>query len=108
MLVVDDEEIVRSSITGMLHELGYEPIAASSGERALEIFKSSESPFALAILDIVMPRMNGPQLLKQLRQSDGNLPVILSSGYWTEDQIAPLESMKISGFTCCWWVMKQK
>ncbi|MEN8200174.1 MAG: response regulator [Thermodesulfobacteriota bacterium] len=79
ILLVDDEEGIQMLYREELEDDGYEVISAYTGEEGLEKFKA-ESP-DLVILDIQMPGMNGIETLRQMKMSNPELPVILSSAY---------------------------
>lgn len=80
VLLVDDEDTIRSVGTEMLKELGFSVITANDGRDALEIFKSTPDIFC-AILDMTMPHMDGEQCFRELRLLDPAVRVIMSSGY---------------------------
>ena len=79
ILLVDDEEGIQMLYREELEDDGYEVISAYTGEEGLEKFKA-EMP-DLVILDIQMPGMNGIETLRQMKMSNPELPVILSSAY---------------------------
>jgi CheY-like chemotaxis protein len=81
ILVVDDSVTLRRVVTGILERHGYEAVAASDGLVALEALDQSEVPIDLVLLDFVMPKMNGFQFCRAVRQSPrfGGLPVVLMS-----------------------------
>ena len=84
VLLVDDEEIVRSVLDKGLQRLGYRVRAESSGQAALARFKASPDDFDLVITDQTMPQMSGVQLAAALRAIRPDLPVILATGYSPE------------------------
>ncbi len=87
ILLVEDEDAVRTFSTRALSNKGYEVLAAESGERALEIMNSDDAkPIDLLISDVVMPNMDGPTLAQRLRQNNPKLKIIFISGY-TEDKL---------------------
>ncbi len=77
-LVIDDEALVRSTVSGMLESLGYTAMVAPDGRRALELFRSL--PIALVVTDIFMPEKDGLETIRELRRLNGQLPVIAMSG----------------------------
>ena len=81
ILFVEDEDAVRGVAAKLLRARGYEVIEAASGEEALEIAESHAGEIDLMISDVVMPGMQGPDLLKQARQYLGTAPVMFISGY---------------------------
>jgi CheY-like chemotaxis protein len=86
ILLVEDEELVRSLSRQVLESCGYSVIEAGDGVEALEIFEKSEKRIDLLITDVVMPRMGGPELAEKLLALVPNLPILFASGY-TDDAI---------------------
>jgi two-component system, cell cycle sensor histidine kinase and response regulator CckA len=87
ILLVEDEDAVRTFSTRALTNKGYEVLSAESGEKALEIVANEKSAkIDLLITDVVMPNMDGPTLAQRLRQNNPNLKIIFISGY-TEDRL---------------------
>ena len=82
VLVVDDETAVRRFATRVLEREGFQVVEATDGAEALEKVKANGS-VDLIVTDIVMPRMNGVELMQALSLSHPHLPVILMSGYAT-------------------------
>ena len=79
VLLVDDEELVQVFMTDALREMGGIPHTASNGEEALAIL--AQQPMDLLITDIMMPVMDGLQLLERVKASYPDLQVIVISGY---------------------------
>lgn len=78
ILVVDDEEAVRTLLDTVLHRKGHDVVLASDGQKAIELFRL-ERP-ALTILDLKMPGMNGLVVLQKIRALHPQAPVIILSG----------------------------
>lgn len=72
---MDDSRLVRSIITASLEEAGYETVQAENGKEAIDLLKSE--PVDLILLDVMMPVMDGPTMLAELRGSGNQVPVIL-------------------------------
>jgi two-component system, cell cycle sensor histidine kinase and response regulator CckA len=83
VLVVDDEDAVRRFAMRVLEREGYLVIEARDGVEALELIKQGGTLLELVLSDIVMPRLNGVELMQALAASHPELPVILMSGYAT-------------------------
>ena len=81
ILIVDDEETIVKSITGVLEDEGFEITTAKHGEEALDLFQR-EIPL-LTLLDIWMPGMDGIEVLKRMKGIEPNCPVIMLSGHAT-------------------------
>jgi two-component system cell cycle sensor histidine kinase/response regulator CckA len=83
LLVVDDETAVRRFACRVLERAGYGVLEAADGVEALELIERNGKTLEAVISDIVMPRMNGVELMQALSSSQPELPVILMSGYAT-------------------------
>ncbi len=83
ILIVDDEQAIRSALQGLFEDEGYLVTVASSGEEA--IAKLRKLSFACVLLDIWMPGIDGLETLTRIRQIDDALPVIMMSGHATID-----------------------
>jgi PAS domain S-box-containing protein len=81
VLLVEDEDLVRELARGLLRKSGYTVLEASDGGQALEVAASHASPIDLLITDVVMPRMNGPELERQLTAARPGLKVLFTTGY---------------------------
>jgi two-component system cell cycle sensor histidine kinase/response regulator CckA len=81
VLLVEDEDAVRSFAVEALKRQGYEVIQASSGAEALEVMDASLSKVDIVVSDVIMPELDGPSMFKELRKSDPDLKIIFMSGY---------------------------
>ena len=81
ILLVEDEDAVRAFAVRALTSRGYTVIEADSGERALEVIEGDDKGFELILSDVVMPEMDGPTLLRELRKRGIKTKVIFVSGY---------------------------
>jgi UDP-3-O-[3-hydroxymyristoyl] N-acetylglucosamine deacetylase len=79
VLVVDDEERIRSSLRGILSDEGYRVLDTGDGSGAMEIL-SRENP-SLVLLDVWMPGLDGIELLRRIKQERPHTPVIMISGH---------------------------
>ena len=89
VLVADDEPPVLKLVSQVLARHGYKVISASDGPTALEACLRRQGPIHLALLDVMMPGMTGPQLAECLKVRDPKIAVLFTSGY-RSDQIADL------------------
>jgi two-component system cell cycle sensor histidine kinase/response regulator CckA len=89
VLVVDDEPMIRRFAARVLLEEGFGVHEATDGEEALDLIRAGVADLDVVLSDIVMPRMNGVQLLQSLSTLRPDLPVLLMSGYGTA-QLADL------------------
>ncbi len=81
VLVVEDEEVVRTVVARMLRAAGYHVLTASNGGEGLLICEEHQEEIHLLITDVVMPRMSGSQLAERLQRLRPGLPVLYMSGY---------------------------
>jgi two-component system response regulator AtoC len=78
ILVVDDDESIRRYIGKLLTQAGYDVLTASSGKDALKELRTGPD-ISLAILDILMPEMDGLETLSEIRKLSGDLPILMLS-----------------------------
>jgi PAS domain S-box-containing protein len=81
VLVVDDEDYIRSLCGEYVRMLGFEPLEAADGHEAVELFRLHTGTVAFVILDLTMPNMDGVATLKELRKITPEARIMLSSGY---------------------------
>jgi two-component system nitrogen regulation response regulator NtrX len=79
VLIVDDEEGIRESLSGIFEDEGYNVLTSSSGEEALRILKEQNPE--LILLDVWLPGIDGVQTLKDIKNMKPDLPVIVISGH---------------------------
>ncbi len=77
ILVVDDEERMRKLIKDFLTNKGYHILEAEDGEKALEVYQQNKSKIMLILLDVMMPKLDGWSVLRQIRQEDKEVPIIM-------------------------------
>ncbi len=94
ILVVDDEEIMREILETLLTREGYDVKLASSGEEGLELARAL--PFDAAVVDIMMPGINGIETLDELRRFDEDLAVIIITAYASVE--SAISAMKSGAF----------
>ncbi len=93
VLVIDDEEDVRDTLSDILSETGYTVMKAASGEEGLKIFR--ERKFDVVFTDLGMPDLSGYQIAEEIAKLDSKVPVVLVTGW----QVASDEAnLKKSGF----------
>ena len=84
VLLVEDEDAVRSFASRALATRGYRVLTANSGVQALEVMNEQGGEVDLVVSDVVMPEMDGPTLMKHLRKANPDLKIIFMSGYAEE------------------------
>lgn len=85
VLLVDDEDELRSIGAGLLAAMGFTVITASNGREALEVYQRRQSEIDLVLMDLTMPEMDGIETYHELRRHDLALPVLFCSGYGNKD-----------------------
>jgi PAS domain S-box-containing protein len=108
VLLVDDDDGVRTTISRQLMRLGYHVISAADGfealdlvERSLELQdRGSRDAIDLVLLDLTMPRMDGAETFDKLHAIAPDLPVVLCSGYSDEELRTRFEGKAIAGYLC--------
>jgi len=81
VLVIDDEELLRRSLSRVLALHGHQVEVADSGQAGLDLVRAAPERFQLVILDLTMPGLDGVATLAALRELAPTLPVVIASGY---------------------------
>lgn len=81
ILFAEDEEVVRNLCTTLLEKSGYKVLTAKNGEKAIDLFHEHKDEISFAVLDVIMPRMSGPEVCKIIRADRPELPVLFATGY---------------------------
>jgi two-component system cell cycle sensor histidine kinase/response regulator CckA len=98
VLVVDDEETVRTLTRRMLERVGFTVLTAMDGREAVQIFQRVAAEVALVILDLTMPHLDGEACFRELRLIKPTVKVILSSGYNEQDVVNLFAGKGLAGF----------
>ncbi len=98
VLLVDDEHIIRNVAKSILERFGFTVMPAENGREALEVFEQMHDQICLVILDLTMPIMNGEEALRQMKQTDPRIPVLLSSGYNEMEATQRFTGKGLAGF----------
>jgi CheY-like chemotaxis protein len=85
VLLVEDHDSVRNVLRTILEEAGYEVLAAARPTEALALCANRGSSLDLVVADFVLPDMDGPQLIEQIRDLHPAIPVLYISGYLKDD-----------------------
>ena len=101
IVVVDDEPIALDFCRATLTRAGYNVLTASRGEQALTYFQSNRPPVDLALIDVVMPGMNGLALVKRLEKINVGTRIVLMSGY-SPDEVKRIMGDEASRFRSMW------
>ena len=77
VLVVDDESRMRKLIKDFLVQKDYNILEAEDGEKALKLYEENKEKINLILLDVMMPKLDGWSVLRQIRQENKNLPIVM-------------------------------
>jgi len=81
VLLADDEPLLREAGKDMLEKIGYQPVLVENGLLALEYVRNNPDAVSIALLDLIMPVMNGKEAAVEIRKLDPDLPIIFVTGY---------------------------
>ncbi len=98
VLLVDDEEIVRTTTRRVLERFGFEVVVAADGREALDRLAERKGGFDMTLLDLTMPELNGEQALRLMRSQWPELKVLVMSGYSEHEVADRLDNGGASGF----------
>jgi two-component system, cell cycle sensor histidine kinase and response regulator CckA len=98
VLVVDDEDVVRRVVVRALESAGYEVVAARGGREAIAAVEAAPDRFALVVLDLTMPELDGRETNDRLKRLCPSLPVLLMSGYAEQDASDRFADSDLAGF----------
>jgi len=98
VLIVDDEKTLREVSKNMLESMSFDVITANDGIDGVEQFRLHHKNLVAVILDMTMPRMNGEEAFREMRQIDAGVHVILSSGYNEQDATSHFAGKGLAGF----------
>lgn len=98
VLLVDDEEMIRTIAEEMIQALGYQVITAGGGEEAVTVFQERHNEIDMIILDLIMPKTSGSETFDRLRGIDPNVKILLSSGYSVNGEASAVIKKGCNGF----------
>jgi PAS domain S-box-containing protein len=98
VLVVDDEETVRTVAARMLERLGFTVVLANDGREGMEKFRANPNRFSLVLLDLTMPHLDGEETFRQMRTLNPSVRVILTSGFNQQEAVNRFAGKGLSGF----------
>jgi PAS domain S-box-containing protein len=85
VLLVDDDDVVRSMANMMLTEMGFGVFMAANGREAIRLFKENDNKIKFVLLDLTMPEMGGEETFEEIRKIKSDIPVVFSSGYTQQE-----------------------
>lgn len=98
ILVVDDEEVIRTLATRALQMSGFEIVEAGDGRQAVEAFARHADRIGLVLLDYSMPHMNGDEVVREFRKLSPEARVILMSGHPEQESTGRFTAGELCGF----------
>ncbi len=98
LLLVDDEDVIIRVAMKMIARLGYEGLVARNGLEAIELYQTHPTQISLIILDMVMPKMDGPRTFNELKKINPNIKVLITSGYGITDKVKKMLDQGGEGF----------
>lgn len=98
ILIADDEEAVRTVATRVLRNAGFKVLAAADGFQAVDLVRETKEEFALVLLDLTMPRMDGEEAFRLMRQMRPGLRVVIMSGFNEQDTTHRFVGRGLAGF----------
>jgi CheY-like chemotaxis protein len=98
ILVIDDEEIVRTTTRELLEALGYQVLLAASGDEGIQLFKNNRETIKAILLDMAMPKKSGKEVFIELKQIDENIKVVLSSGFRHDRRVEETMALGVQEF----------
>lgn len=98
VLVVEDEDLVRSAICGPLRRAGMVVLEARNGEEGLALFRERRDTLGAVITDLVMPRLPGGELVRIVREEAPMLPLVVMSGYRTDPALTDVLQKPLTSF----------
>lgn len=81
ILVIDDEEVIITTFRIMLEDLGYDVYDSESGHEGIKIYKLMKNQIDLVILDLVMPEMSGEEVFDEIKKTNPDAKILITSGY---------------------------
>lgn len=97
VLLVDDEETVRTVGRRMLERLGFRVLVARDGQEALDLVRT-RAEIGCVILDLTMPKLDGVEAFQELRRLRPSIPVVISSGYSEQQVMARFSGQALAGY----------
>ena len=91
ILIVDDESRIRKLIKDFLTKENYQTLEAADGEEALKVFEENSSKIKLILLDVMMPKLDGWSVLRQIRQVSKVPVIMLTARSEEQDQLFGFE-----------------
>lgn len=98
VLVIDDDQNVRETMSEILHEFGYECLLAEDGKTGVARYLDHPGDILFAIVDMAMEGMDGAETCRKLMEIDPQAKLILASGYFQNEEVAQLLGEGVSAY----------
>jgi two-component system cell cycle sensor histidine kinase/response regulator CckA len=98
ILIVDDEETIRSLVKDILEMKGYKVLAAADGREAIDVYRQERGRIDLVILDMAMPGMDGRETFEELKTINPQVKAILSTGFAEDDRAREVMALGVKAF----------
>jgi len=98
VLLVDDEPFVLKTASSILQKAGYTVLTAIDGRKALDVYNEHASSIGCVLLDLTMPEMDGEETFDELRQLGCEVPILLCSGFDSEETAERFGGKDVAGF----------
>ncbi len=98
VLVVDDEESVRTTAEQLLRKLGFDVVLAADGREGVDIYETAPERFRLVLMDLTMPRLDGRKAFAEMKRLRPDLRVVLMSGFNEEETVTQFTGKGLAGF----------
>lgn len=96
ILVVDDEPNIRRTLSTFLGRRGYHVVAARDGREAMDILQDPDAMFAMAVVDLLMPRMSGLETIHAMRAVRPEMPAVVLTGVANTEELAQVDQLGIA------------
>jgi CheY-like chemotaxis protein len=80
VLIIEDEDTVRRTLSRTLQRLQFQVVDVDGGEKAMDLLNNSEHKFHCVIVDRMMPGLSGTELIDSIRQAQPKMPIVLTTG----------------------------
>lgn len=98
ILVVDDDDLIRSTATEILQSLGYSVLTAKNGREAVDIYRQEQHAVSAVLLDMVMPVMSGREAYVEMKKINSKVKVLLVSGFRKDSRIDEVLALGVRKF----------
>ena len=98
VLLIDDEQLILSSASGLLQELGFTVLTAKGAERGLQVYQREMERIDLILLDMIMPELDGVECCKRLRVLNPEVKIVICSGFTKTGRFREIEELGVQGY----------